>query len=122
MSETSIIMHFGDTAVGAVLNDTDTARAFAEKLPARIHVSGTGIDFCGQMPFELPYEEGQVGRGWTNGDVNYNPGGGWFAVLFDDEENSQRYGDQVNMGRVTSPLDALHELSGSYEVLVEKAE
>ena len=121
MNEMPIIMHFGDTAVNAVLNDTDTARAFADCLPARIPVSGTGIDFCGQMPFELPYEEGQVERGWKNGAVNYNPGGGWFAVLFDDEENSQRYGDQVNMGRVTSPLDVLHKLSGSYEVLVEKA-
>lgn len=122
MSSTPIVMHFGDTEVRGALNDTDTARAFAEHLPARIRVSGTGIDFCGPMPFELPYEQGQVAFGWKNGAINYNPGGGWFAVLFDDEENSQRYGDQVNMGHVTSPLETLHALSGSYEVLVEKAE
>lgn len=121
MEETRIVMHFGETAVRAVLNGTETARAFADRLPARIRVSGTGIDFCGQMPFSLPFDAGQVKHGWTNGDVNYNPGGGWFAVLFDDEENSQRYGDQVNMGRVTDDLSVLHGLSGSYEVLVEKA-
>ena len=43
-------------------------------------------------------------------------------MLFDNEENPQRYGDQVNMGRVTCPLEVLHGLSGSYEVLVELAE
>lgn len=121
MSETPIIMHFGETAIRGVLNDTETARAFADRLPVRIRVSGTGIDFCGPMPFALPYEQEQVGFGWINGEINYNPGGGWFAVLFDDEENSRRYGDQVNMGRVTSPLEALYALSGAYEVLVEKA-
>ena len=118
---TRINLRFGATVVPAELNETETARAFADRLPATIRVGGTGIDFCGQMPFELPYAEMQVGRGWTNGDVNYNPGGGWFALLFDDEENSDRYGDQVNMGRVTGPLDALHALSGSYDLVVERA-
>ena len=114
-------MRFGDATISAELNDSETARTFAQNLPTTIHVNGTGIDFCGRMPFELPYEDSQVGHGWTNGDVNYNPGGGWFAVLFDDEANSKRYGDQVNMGRVTSPLDMLHELSGSYDLYIERA-
>ncbi|SEH63673.1 MULTISPECIES: cyclophilin-like fold protein [Atopobiaceae] len=114
-------LRFEDVSVPAELNDTETALAFAQKLPASIRVSGTGIDFCGRMPFELPYEESQVGRGWNNGDVNYSPGGGWFAILFDDEENSSRYGDQVNMGHVTGPLDVLHGLSGSYDLIIERA-
>lgn len=118
---TKINLRFGATVVAAELNDTDTARSFAEKLPTTIHVGGTGIDFCGQMPFELPYEKSQVGRGWSNGDVNYNPSGGWFALLFDGEEDSDRYGDQVNMGRVTDPLDTLHALSGSYDLVIERA-
>ena len=116
-----INMKFGDVCVSAELNETETARAFAQKLPATIRVSGTGIDFCGQMPFALPYEKSQVGRGWTNGDVNYNPEGGWFALLFDDEENSKRYGDQVNMGRVIGSLEVLHKLSGSYDLVIERA-
>lgn len=118
---TKVNMRFGKVSIPAELNDTETARAFASKLPTTIRVNGTGIDFCGRMPFDLPYEEEQVGRGWTNGDVNYNPGGGWFALLFDDEENSARYGDQVNMGRVTGPLDVLHKLSGSYDLVIERA-
>ena len=121
MEGTPIVLHFGEAQVSGVLNGTETARAFADRLPVRIRMSGTGIDFCGPLPFELPCEESQIGFGWNNGDINYNPGGGWFAVLFDDEQNSRRYGDQVNIGRVTSPLADLHALSGSYDVLVEEA-
>ncbi|MCH3942860.1 MAG: cyclophilin-like fold protein [Atopobiaceae bacterium] len=116
----NITMRFGSTEVGATLDDSETARAFAEKLPTTIHVSGTGVDFCGRMPFELPYEQRQVHRGWKDGDVNYNPGGGWFAVLFADEENSMRYGDQVSMGRVDGDLSVLRGLSGTYDLTIER--
>lgn len=119
MAGTEILMHFDDVCIRGTLNDTETARAFAEHLPATIGVSGTGIDFCGRMPFALPYDEGQVRFGWKNGDINYNPEGGWFAVLFDDEQNSQRYGDQVNIGRVEGPLEKLHELHGAYDLRIE---
>ncbi|MGI6217386.1 MAG: cyclophilin-like fold protein [Coriobacteriales bacterium] len=118
-----ISLQFGDTAVTAELNDTETASAFASHLPVTIHVNGTGIDFCGRMPFSLPYEESQVHRGWTNGDVNYNPGGGWFAILYDGEEDSKTYGDQVVMGRIAEEdLARIRSLSGSYDVQVEVAE
>ena len=116
-----ICLKFGETTVPAELNETETARTFAKRLPVTIRVRGTGIDFCGQMPFDLPHERCQVQCGWSNGDVNYNPGGGWFALLFDDEENSARYGDQVNMGHVTGSLAALHALSGSYDLVIERA-
>ena len=118
---TDVIMKFDKTNVTGTLNDTETARAFAEKLPVTIHVGGTGMDFCGLMPFELPYEPEQVHFGWTNGDINYNPEGGWFALLFAGEEVSAGSGDQLVMGRVTSPLDVLHELSGSYDLVIERA-
>ena len=116
---TKITVRFGEKAIPATLNDSETAQAFAAKLPATISVSGTGIDFCGRMPWKLPYRDEQIGRGWKNGDVNYNPGGGWFAILFDDEENSTRYGDQVNMGRLDCDPRELHALDGAYDVVVE---
>jgi hypothetical protein len=115
-----ISLRFGDTTVTAELNDTETARSFTSHLPATIHVNGTGVDFCGRMPFSLPYEQSQVHHGWKNGDVNYNPGGGWFAVLYDDEENSMGYGDQVVMGRIAEEdLSRIRKLSGSFDLVVE---
>lgn len=117
-----IRMKFGMTLVHAETNDAPTARAFLRKLPCTIHVSGTGMDFCGRIPFSLPYEQEQVHRGWTNGDVNYNPGGGWFAVLYDGAERSQRYGDQVTMARVDeADLPALRALDGSFDARIELA-
>lgn len=115
-----IRMTFGDTIVHVQTNDTQTAQAFVGKLPCTIGVSGTGLDFCGRMPFSLPYDQSQVHHGWTNGNVNYNPGGGWFAVLFSGEEQSGRYGDQVIMGRVDpADLPLLSRLDGSYQVRIE---
>lgn len=119
---TTIKLVFGNTTVNAELNDTETARAFAEKLPVTIAVGGTGIDFCGRMPFSLPYEDAQVHNGWTNGDVNYNPRGGWFAVLYGGEEDSARYDDQVVMGRIEgADLAAVQALGGSYDLRIELA-
>jgi hypothetical protein len=116
-------MTFGSEAVYASLNDTETARAFAARLPQTIAVSGTGVDFCGPMPFDLPFEGAQVHRGWTNGDVNYNPQGGWFAILHGGQGDSARYGDQVVMGRIEGEdLRRVQSLSGAYDLLVELAE
>jgi len=119
---TKINLTFGSVVVEATLNDTATAQAFAAKLPATVSVNGTGIDFCGQMPFSLPYEDAQVHHGWTNGDLNYNPGGGWLALLYGGEEDSMRYGDQVIMGRVEGDdLARVRQLSGSYDLRIELA-
>ena len=114
-----IVMHFGAATVSAQLNDTATARAFAALLPATVRMSASAVGVCGAAPFELPVDSASIHRGWTNGDVNYNPGGGWLAVFFDDEENSPRYGDRLTIGRVTGPLAPLHTLVGAYDVLIE---
>jgi len=124
---TKIVLDFGGVLVPASLNDSATARAFAESLPATIRVRACGIDVCGRAPQALPYTQSQVRRGWSNGDINYNPGGNWFAVFFADEENSMRYGDQVNIGRIDGSLDSLRQLgenagaSGPFELAIRRA-
>ena len=119
----NITLTFGSVTVRGMLNDTKTAQAFAAKLPARIRVSGSGVDFCGPMPFDLPYENDQVHFGWHDGDINYNPGGGWFAVLHSGQQDSHGYGDQVVMGRIAEEdLDAVRSLSGSFDVIVKEEE
>lgn len=46
-------MHFGDTVIPAVLNDSETARALIAKLPYTQHMSRYSHDFCG-VTKELP--------------------------------------------------------------------
>lgn len=53
---TKILMHFGDTVIPAVLNDSETARALIAKLPYTQHMSRYSHDFCG-VTKELPYRE-----------------------------------------------------------------
>lgn len=117
-----IEIDFDGTIVSGTLNDSETAKAFFEALPISVHVGSSGMDFCGQMEKSFPYDAAQVGYGWSNGDINYNPGGGWFAVFFDGEDASGSYGDQVNMGRLDDgAIETLRGLKGSYDVTIRKA-
>ena len=69
----------------------------------------------------LPYDPKDEHNGWLNGDIDFATDGNWFTILFDNEENSDSYGYQVNLGKVDSELSVLKNLSGSYEVRIELA-
>lgn len=119
---TRINMHFGDTVIPGILNDSETAQALIEMLPYTVHMSYYTHDFCGIMPDELPYAEDEVHYGWLNGDIDYEVSAPYFTILFGDEENSEVYGNQVNIGVITCELSKISELSGNYDVLIELAE
>ena len=118
---TKINMYFGDTLITGVLNDCDTAKAFIEKLPMTQHVSRYSHDFCG-VTEDLPYNEDEVHYGWLNGDIDYAINAPYFTILFEDEDKSEQYGDQVNIGVITVPLSVIAALEGSYDVRIELAE
>ena len=118
---TKINMYFGDTLITGVLNDCGTAKAFIEKLPMTQHVSRYSHDFCG-VTEDLPYNEDEVHYGWLNGDIDYAINAPYFTILFEDEDKSERYGDQVNIGVITVPLSEIAALEGSYDVRIELAE
>ena len=117
-----IVVRLGDVAVRAMLNDTPAARALAERLPLTLRMCASTVGCCGALPFSLPAGPGFVHRGWTDGDLNYNPAGGWLAIFFDDERNSMRYGDQLTIGRVEGPLEPLRALEGRLDALIETDE
>ena len=119
---TKIIMHFGDTVIPGVLNDGETAQALVKMLPYKVRVSRYSHDFCGVMDDALPYKEEEVHHGWLNGDIDFATDANYFTILFDDEENSEQYGYQVNIGVITCELSKIAALEGSYEVLIELAE
>ena len=119
---TKINMHFGDTIIPGILNDSDTAKALIEMLPYTVHMNSYSHDFCGVMPDDLPYHEEEVHYGWLNGDIDYAIDAPYFTILHSDEEISEKYGYQVNIGVITCELSKIRDLSGSYDVLIELAE
>ena len=118
---TKINMFFGDTLITGVLNDSETAKALIAKLPMQQHVSRYSHDFCG-VTEELPYKEEDVHYGWLNGDIDYARDMPYFTILFEDEDVSEQYGHQVNIGVITTPLADISNLKGDYDVRIELAE
>lgn len=119
---TRINLHFGDTVLPGILNDCDTARALIDMLPYTVHMNSYSHDFCGVMPDDLPYNEDEVHYGWLNGDIDYAINAPYFTILHSDEDISEQYGYQVNIGVLDCELSQIRELSGSFDVLIELAE
>ena len=118
---TKINMHFGDTVIPGVLNNSETAKALIEKLPLTQTVNRYSHDFCG-VTEKLPYNENEEHYGWLNGDIDYATDAPYFTILFEDEDVSEQYGNQVNIGVITCPLEQIANLSGSFDVRIELAE
>ena len=118
---TKINMYFGDTLITGVLNDSETAKALIEKLPMTQHMSRYSHDFCG-VTEELPYNEDDVHYGWLNGDIDDALNAPYFTILFEDEDVSEQYGYQVNIGVITCPIADIAALQGSYDVRIELAD
>lgn len=118
---TKINIYFGDTVIPGVLNDSETAKALISKLPMTQSVSRYSHDFCG-VTEELPYSEENVHYGWLNGDIDYATNAPYFTILFEDEDDSEQYGHQVNIGVITCPLANISKLEGAYELRIELAE
>ena len=119
---TRINLHFGDTVLPGILNDCDTAKALIDMLPYTVHMNSYSHDFCGVMPDELPYNESEVHYGWLNGDIDYAIDAPYFTILHSDEDISEQYGYQVNIGVLDCELSQIRELSGNYDVLIELAQ
>ena len=117
---TRINMYFGDTLITGVLNDSETAKALIDKLPMTQHMSRYSHDFCG-VTEELPYNEDDVHYGWLNGDIDYALNAPYLTILFEDEDVSEQYGYQVNIGVITCPIADIAALQGSYDVRIELA-
>lgn len=115
---TKIKMTFGDTVIYGILNDSETAQSLIEKLPMTQQMSRYSHDFCGVTEV-LPYKEEEVHNGWLNGDIDYAIDAPYFTILFEDEDISEQYGYQVNIGVITSPISDIAKLNGSYEVKIE---
>lgn len=119
---TRINMHFGDTVIPGILNDSETAQALIERLPLTMEFNHYATDYCAVMDEELPYAESDVHNGWLNGDINYEITAPYFAILFDGQDESVTHDNQVNIGVMDCELSQIRNLQGSFEVTIELAE
>lgn len=119
---TKINIWFGDTLITGTINNSETAKAFIKLLPYKQRVSRYSHDFCGIFQGNLPYKESDEHYGWLNGDIDYATDAPYFTILFEDEDVSERYGSQVNIGVITCPIKKIADLKGSYELRIELAE
>jgi hypothetical protein len=119
---TKINMHFKDVIIPGILNDSETAQALIKMLPYTVSVRRYSHDFCGVMKNPLPYREENVHYGWLNGDIDFSRDADYFTILFEDEENSEQYGHQVNIGVIDCELSKISTLRGSYDVYIVLAQ
>ena len=115
--KTKITLTSGDTVIEAVLDDNETAKAFAARLPILLPMKRyDDREYYGRIT-KLP-ETGPFIPDFSNGDVTYYPGGPSFAVFFAKEKESHLVG-LVRMGRITSDLSLFNKLGESPEVRIE---
>ena len=120
MNMTEITMMFGDTKITAVIDDSETSRAFLDLLPLTLDMRRYADREYYAAIDQLP-EDGEFIPDFENGDVTYYTAGRSLAIFFGNEENSNQ-GELIRMGRITSDLGLFAEMSDSVTVTIEFAE
>lgn len=117
---TEIKMLFGETDITAVLDDSETSKAFLELLPMTLNMRRYADREYYAALEELP-EDGESIPDFENGDVTYYIAGRSLAIFFGNEENSSQ-GGLIRMGRITSDLSLFSAMDESETVTIEIAE
>lgn len=116
---TNIKIISGDVVIPAILNDTVAAKDFESRLPFKVTGNDSGIDYC-CVAKEGKSNPAERQTGWKNGDINL--AGGWFALLYGGEEESESYTDMMIIGHIEKEhLATLKKLPNTAEFVVELA-
>jgi hypothetical protein len=87
----------GNVILYAYLNETTAAKDFEKRLPCNFSGTDSGIDYCCGAARGI-YDPLETQTGWKNGDLSL--GGGWFAILYGGEEQSESYKDMMIIGHL----------------------
>lgn len=117
---TEILLQFGDTKLTAVLDNSETSRAFLKLLPLTLEMRRCADREYYAAINELP-EDGERIPDFENGDVTYYTVGKSLAIFFGNAENSSQ-GDLIRMGRITSELGLFEKMADSVTVTITTAE
>jgi ketosteroid isomerase-like protein len=120
LNMTEISMMFGSTKISAVLDDSETSKAFINLLPLTLNMRRYADREYYAAIDALP-EEGELIPDFENGDVTYYTAGKSLAIFFGNEENSSQDG-LIRMGRITSDLSLFDKMNDSMTVTIDLAE
>jgi hypothetical protein len=118
---TAITLTIGDTVIPATLNNSTSSKELISRLPYTVHVSKYAHDYCGVMKEPLKYDEADVHNGWMNGDIDFARDANYFTILYEDEETSKQFGDQINLGKIDNDLSVIKGLGSSIDILIQLA-
>ena len=116
---TKVNIIIGDTVIPATFNNGKTAKALLARLPFTMKLHKYAHDYCGVMDNPLPYDEKDVHNGWKNGDIDFARDGNYFTILYEDEETSEQYGHQINIGKTDGPLSVIKNMPSDIELRIE---
>ena len=119
-SSPEITMHFGDVKVTAVLDDSETTRAFLDLLPLTLEMRRYADREYYAAIDALP-ENGKSIPDFENGDVTYYTTGKSLAIFFGNADHSSQ-GDLIRMGKITSDLSLFETIDDSVMVTIALAE
>lgn len=106
----------------AVLDESETAKAFADMLPISLSMQrvGGGREFYGSMNSGLPYDNAAVQTEFENGDIAFWLGGDGLCLLYNNQvDNPEISQGIIVFGKVISELDAFFDMNDNIEVTVE---
>ena len=118
-NRTEITLTAGDTIIPAVLNDSRASRELITRLPFTVRLHKYEHDYCGVMESPLPYGKEDLHNGWQNGDIAFAADGGYFAVLYKDEEISQQFGNLVTLGKINESPSVMDTLDAEISLKIE---
>ena len=114
--QTVIRLAFGDTVMSAVLDDSETSRAFIKMLPLTLTMNRYADREYYAVLGELP-ENGVAIDDFENGDVAYYTDGKSLAIFFGNADTSSQDG-LIRMGRITSDLSLFDTVGERAEVTI----
>jgi len=117
---TAVTLTVGSTVIRATLNNTAAAKHLKDRLPFKISLSRSEVDYCGTVAGSFKYASEDLHNGWRNGNIDYVPSGNWFAIFFGGENDSAP--GFITMGQIDkADLPIVSRLGGAIEVTVALA-
>jgi hypothetical protein len=116
---TKIVLKTNGLIIPATLNDTVAAQEFKKRLPFKVSGYRSKVDYCCAAACGI-FDPTETQSGWENGDISL--AGGWFAVLFDGEENSANYHGMMIIASIEKEyLQTVKKLPNTVKFVVELA-